>query len=136
MKDYNNIKSFLVLYITIIILISITKQSKIIDKNKEEQLYLNINEKYIEKRKDYFRMLNFISDSKKICNRGSKDLKNYFQTGDINYVKLYNFEAKSTPSKYIIDLIEAFDGKNDDKKEGLIENYIYHHLKIVINLIN
>ena len=93
------------------------------DKSIEDQL--EIENKYL-------RMLDFISDSRKICNRGSKSLKNYFQTGDTNYVKLYNLEDRSNPPNYIIELIEAFDEQDEEKEDKLIDDYIRHHIKIVI----
>ena len=79
MKDTKNTKSILKLYITIItiVIITTTNASKIMNKSTEEQLDLE---------NKYLRMLDFISDSRKICNRGSKSLNNYFQTGECKII--------------------------------------------------
>ena len=132
-KKYNLLlKIFVLVIITILIFPFIVKKiSNIIKKRNNEQLSINIIEN--EEEKNYFlRLLDFLSSSKKICDRGSKSLKKYFETGDTQYVNLYDFEGKSNPPKYIIELVEALDEQDESKQDDLIEHYIRHHLILVI----
>ena len=136
MKDIQKYNSLLKIFVLVIITILIfpflvEKITNIINKRNNEQLNINIIEK--EEENNYFlRLLDFISSSKKICDRGSKSLKQYFETGDTQYVDLYDFEGRSNPPKYIIELIQALDEQDESKQDDLFEHYIRHHLVLVI----
>ena len=128
MKDTYNIKSTLQL-LTIIIILSIIKASIIVDKSKKVSINFDFNEDNYEKN-EFLRLLDFLSDSQKICNRASSDLTNYYRTGDLGNVKLYNFKNKTSyPLQSIIDLIDVF-GIGNNKKS--IKDYIIRHIAIVI----
>ena len=53
------------------------------------------------------------SDSLEVCSRSSEELVNYFQTGDTNLVKLYEYQEDSEPSNTTIYLINILSDEGD-----------------------
>ena len=95
-------------------------------------LKLNSAYKINQKDKEYItkfnilRNLDFTSDAEKVCNRGSDDLIKYFQTGDINYIKLLEYNENKEPSEIVISLINILS--SEGKSEENNSKYLNHLL--------
>ena len=102
-------------------------------------LKLNSAYKINQKDKEYItkfnilRNLDFTSDAEKVCNRGSDDLIKYFQTGDINYIKLLEYNENKEPSEIVISLINILS--SEGKSEENNSKYLNHLLPFLLFLI-
>ena len=120
--------SFTLLFLPIILI----NTSKLLLKDKEEQVDSTIFEKD-EENKIYLRKLRsvgqeYYSDTEDICKRTSDGLKYYLQTGDTKYVDLYDFESRTDPSGKIQDLMEAFS----ENKSSKFRDYQWHNTIFVL----
>ena len=109
-----------IFYIIILIISSILISSLLISnyflgikQSKKEKEKENISKKDLIKKLNIFRNLDFASDGTEICSRSSDDLVKYFQTGDTNYVKLYQYNEDVEPSEIIISLINIISGEGN-----------------------
>ena len=109
-----------IFYIIILIISSILISSLLISnyflgikQRKKEKEKENISKKDLIKKLNIFRNLDFASDGTEICSRSSDDLVKYFQTGDTNYVKLYQYNEDVEPSEIIISLINIISGEGN-----------------------
>ena len=111
-----------IFYIIILIISSILISSLLISnyflgikqrKKEKEKEKENISKKDLIKKLNIFRNLDFASDGTEICSRSSDDLVKYFQTGDTNYVKLYQYNEDVEPSEIIISLINIISGEGN-----------------------
>ena len=109
-KKKYNFTTYYIILISILIspLLILNSSYKIKQRN---QAKLNNNE-YISK-KNILRNLDFNSDSLEVCSRSSEELVNYFQTGDTNLVKLYEYQEDSEPSNTTIYLINILSDEGD-----------------------
>ena len=112
-KKKYNFTTYYIILISILIspLLILNSSYKIRQRNQSK---LNNSAK-----KNILRNLDFNSDSLEVCSRSSEDLINYFQTGDTNYVKLYEFQEDSEPSNVTIYLINILsdEGDSDDNSK-------------------
>jgi hypothetical protein len=71
------------------------------------------------------RKLNFYTDSLKICARSSENLIKYFETGDTQYVELYEYKNEEEPSNYTLQFIKIISGdtNEEDAKNTLLSHY-------------
>ena len=81
----------------------------------------------------HLRNLDFISDSKEVCDRSSEDLSNYFKTGDEKYVKLYAYNENNEPSDAELTLINLFSDEGVFKENK--KNYLNHLSWMIIFFI-
>ena len=79
------------------------------------------------------RNLDFNTDSSEVCSRSSKDLINYFETGDVNYVKLYEDIEDKEPSDITIYIINILSDEGDFTQN--IKNYMKHLAPLIILFI-
>ena len=79
------------------------------------------------------RRLDFYNDSMKICSRSSEELIKYFETGDTQYVKLYEYTDENEPPDYILSFIDYISDEGDS--ETNFNAYMSHHLPIIFFFI-
>ena len=79
------------------------------------------------------RRLDFYNDSMKICSRSSEELIKYFETGDTQYVKLYEYTDENEPPDYILSFIDYLSDEGDS--ETNFNAYMSHHLPIIFFFI-
>ena len=136
MKDiYPYIKPYYVIIISILLVPILIKnsQSKAEKRKQEKTIPKIIQENYSPKEKSILRRLDFYSDSIKVCERSSEELIKYFQTGDTQYVKLYELKNDQKPNDYILALID-FLSEEGDKNENY-NKYMRHHIPTLIFFI-
>ena len=97
-------------------LLIINSSNKI--KQRKAEIFNNNNENLFFNDM-HLRNLDFISDSKEVCDRSSEDLSNYFKTGDEKYVKLYTYNENNEPSDAELTLINLFSD------EGVFKENIF-----------
>ena len=131
-KKYDLSIFYIIILISILIscLLILNSFFRIKQKEKEKE---NISKKELIKKLNIFRNLDFVSDGTKICSRSSDDLVKYFQTGDTNYVELYEYDEEVDPSEIIISLINILSGEGDSDDNN--EKYLNHLSPIVIFLL-
>ena len=122
MKDKKETKSFLKSYYIILLIILICFP------------LLKFSSIYNEKIKIFFhnklgiifgRKLNFYTDSLKVCARSSENLAKYFETGDTQYVELYEYKNEEEPSNFTLQFINILSGDSDEEetKNTLLSHY-------------
>ena len=134
MKDNELRKLFInpyyIIIISFLLLSLLIKNSSIqLKKRKQEKIFI----KNIETQKRKFpslRKLDFQSDSLKICEKGSKNLSQYFETGDIQYVKLYENTSEEDPPNYILAFIDYLSDEGDSEQN--FNTYMGHHLPVIL----
>ena len=129
-KENTYLTSFYIILISLLIspLLIINSSYKI--KQREIAIIQN-NEKNAKIKS--LRNLDFNSDSLEICHRGSKNLLNYFETGDSNNLKLYEYKEEKEPSDISIYLINILSNEGDSNKNN--KNYLKHIAPMIIFLI-
>ena len=85
---------------------------------------LNIEREQNNQENVFKRKLDAYSDTLKICERSTNDLQKYFETGDIKYVKLYNYKGNEKVPYYIFNLIDYLLEKGDSKFN--LRKYLKH----------
>ena len=137
MKNKKNaipyIKPYYVLLISILLVPFLIKISSIqVEKRKQEKVQSKILE-VNNSAKTFLRNLrnlDFYSDSIKVCERSSEELKKYFETGDIQYVKLYELKEEEKPNDYILAFIDYLSNEGDSKEN--FNKYIKHHILSIL----
>ena len=109
-KKKYNLTTYYIILISILIspLLILNSSYKVKQRNQSK---LNNNEYNLKK--NNLRNLDFNSDSLEVCSRSSEELVNYFQTGDTNLVKLYEYQEDSEPSNTTIYLINILSDEGD-----------------------
>ena len=134
MKGIKSIKPFISPYYIILLSFLLAplllKNSSIqLEKRKQEKIYA----KNMEAKKPIFptlRKLDFKSDSLKVCEKGSKDLSLYFETGDTQYVKLYEYTSEEDPPDYILAFIDYLSDEGNSEEN--FNTYMGHHLPVIL----
>ena len=90
---------------------------------KEDEIFL---------RKLYLRQLDFTEDTKKVCEKGSDDLKEYYETGDLKKLDIKEEDEvkRDNKEKYIDSLINLIAEKGD-QGENIVE-YVMHLIPVLI----
>ena len=90
----------------------------------------NLNEKiklFLDNKLGIFfgRKLNFYTDSLKVCSRSSENLAKYFETGDTQYVELYEYKNEEEPSNFTLQFIKILSGDSNEEetKNTLLAHY-------------
>ena len=130
MNKNHYLSIFYIILISILISSLLIINSPFRTKQKEKE---NIYNNGINNRLNILRNLDFNSDGTKICSRSSDDLVKYFQTGDISYVKLYQYDEDIEPSEIIISLINILSSEGDSDENN--ENYLNHLKPMIIFLV-
>ena len=127
------IKPYYVLLISILLAPFLIKISSIqVEKRKQEKVHSKIVE--VNNSEKTFlrnlRNLDFYSDSIKVCERSSEELIKYFETGDTQYVKLYELKEEEKPKDYILAFIDYLSNEGDSKEN--LNKYIKHQLLSIL----
>ena len=144
MKDKVEIKTFLkpyhILLISLFLVPFLLKNSSIqLEKRKQQQIekinHDNFNSKDIIENENLevnsVRRLDFRSDSLKVCEKGSKDLAKYFETGDTQYVKLYQKKMEEETPEFIKEFIKIISDEPDSSYNVLF----IHHISVILFLV-
>ena len=134
MKDSKSIKPFInpyfIILLSFLLALLLLKNSSIqLEKRKQQKIDI----KNIETKKPMIptlRKLDFRTDSLKICEKGSKGLSKYFETGDTQYVKLYEYKSEEDPPDYILAFIDYLSDEGDS--EANFNTYMGHHLTTIL----
>jgi hypothetical protein len=137
MKNKKNaipyIKPYYVLLISILLVPFLIKISSIqVEKRKQEKVQSKILE-VNDSAKTFLRNLrnlDFYSDSIKVCQRSSEELKKYFETGDTQFVKIYELKGEEKPNDYILAFIDYLSNEGDSKEN--FNKYIKHHILSIL----
>ena len=137
MKDKKEIKRILKIYHLISITIFfvpliINNYSLAFEKRNIEEINLNNNFNKIPNI-PFKRELDFYEDSMKVCSKSSENLAKYFETGDTQYVKLYEYTSENDPPEYIIALTNALSSEGNSEEN--FNTYLKHHLPILFFLV-
>ena len=94
-----------------------------------------LNEKikiFLDNKLGFFfgRKLNFNTDSLKVCARSSANLVKYFETGDTQYVELYEYKNDEEPSKFTLEFIKFL---SDDSNEKETNNTFLAHYALTFS---
>ena len=122
MKDKKETKTFLKSYYIILLIILICfpllKFSSIF--NEKIKIFFDNKLGII-----FGRKLNFYTDSLKVCSRSSENLAKYFETGDTQYVELYEYKNEEEPSNFTLKFINILSGDSDEEetKNTLLSHY-------------
>ena len=133
MKGKKEIKRILKIYHLLFISIFfapliINNYSLAFEKRNIEEINLNNSFNKISNI-PFKRELNFYEDSMKVCSKSSQNLAKYFETGDTQYVELYEYTSEKDPPEYIIALINTLSSEGDSEEN--FNTYMRHHLPII-----
>ena len=129
MKDKKETKTILKPYFIILLIILICSPLLKFSSLLNEKIKI-----FLDKKLGFFfgRKLNFNTDSLKVCARSSKNLVKYFETGDTQYVELYEYKNEEEPSKFTLEFINFF---SDDSNEEEAKNTFLAHYSLVITFL-
>mgnify|MGYP006873039110 CR=1 FL=1 len=110
MKDKNETKTILKPYFIILLIILICSPLLKFIPILDEKITIFLDNKL---RIIFGRKLNFHTDSLKVCSRSSENLAKYFETGDTQYVELYEYKNEEEPSNFTLEFIKALSGESN-----------------------
>jgi hypothetical protein len=125
------LKYYHIILISILLCPLLIINSNSINKKRGKEKLIKENETFM--RKLYLRNLDFASDTAEICQKGSKDLQNYYVTGNGTEIGIKEdpITSENNP-EYINALINLVSGE-DDSMDNLMD-YIMHIIPVLIFL--
>jgi len=126
------LKYYHIILISILLCPLLIINSNSINKKRGKEKLIKENEKFM--RKLYLRNLDFASDTDEICKKGSKDLQNYYVTGNGTEIGIDDDEKITSENnpEYINSLINLVSGEGD-MMDNLMD-YIMHIIPVLIFL--
>ena len=123
------LKYYHIILISMIISPFLVLNSNSINKKKEQQKLFKQNEIFM--RKLYGRNLDFKEDTNTICEKGTEELRQYYETADPNVIGIEEGGIKSdNKDDYITALINLISGDGDSGDN--IMKYIMHLIPVLI----
>ena len=119
-----------ILLIKIFVICFLFQSSNILAQQKNQKIIHLKNEKNLEEETIFGRKLDFQTDSLKVCSRSSEKLIKYFETGDTQFIKLFENKENDEPKEYITSLINFLS--NEGSMEENINKYISHLSFVVV----
>ena len=122
MKDKKETKTILKPYFIILLIILICSPLLKFNSLLNEKIKIILGNKL-----GFFfgRKLNFYTDSLKVCSRSSEKLTKYFETGDTQYVELYEYKNEEEPSNFTLEFIKVLSG--DVNEEEAKNKFLAHY---------
>ena len=126
------LKYYHIILIAMIISPFLVLNSNSINKKKEQRKIFRQNEIFM--RKLYGRNLGFKEDTKEICDKGTEDLRKYYETGDPETIGLKEGAIeKEDEGEYITALVNLISSEGDSGDN--IMNYAMHLIPVLIFLV-
>ena len=128
-KEYKKLQFYHIILIAMLISPLLILNSNSINKKRhQEKLIKN------EMKNHFLRKLDFTSDTNKICEKGTYELKEYYKTGDEEKLGLKKGKIESGENPEHIDaLVNLVSGEGDSTENAT--NYAKHLIPVIIFLV-